>query len=481
MGDTINVKISESELIKVKILQGSNAFNSMAWGGLTGTLADQTDLQSALDLKASSGALSSHTSDVSNPHSVSAAQVGAYTTGEVDSLVSAKADKTITVSAGSGLSGGGDLSANRSFVVDIDGLDADASPVGSADYVMIHDASAGGLKKVLLDDLTGGAVTYDDIGDPDANCSINFAAYTNTWTGSALQFSLNSSGNALFDLDKGATGSYARLGFMTAGGLNWYLGLNTTNTLTIGGQVNLTSGNAIDMKAHSSIFGLTATTGTQAFLNVAPNIKQTLTAGYTGILLNVTETTTGSGTKKLIDLQKGGVSKFDVDNAGNICYSTTGIATTIIGNIKGTLNAPARVQIDYNSAALQSALHWTNAGGTSVMGMGLRAGYDQAYIYISATTVSHNLCIGSAIVDYGHAASTDPTVWIHSASGAGQSIYLWHDRTDGNIDTQTGTLNLGATGNVNFAGATRTATTVTHDGYVELEIAGTTYKFMLGS
>lgn len=47
-----------------------------AWGTVTGTLADQTDLQSALDAKATTTALTTHTSDTANPHSVTKAQVG---------------------------------------------------------------------------------------------------------------------------------------------------------------------------------------------------------------------------------------------------------------------------------------------------------------------------------------------------------------------------------------------------------------------
>lgn len=54
--------------------------------------------------------------------------------------------------AGTGLTGGG----GSALSVDINGLSADASPDGAADYVMTHDGSAGTLKKVLLDDLPGG-------------------------------------------------------------------------------------------------------------------------------------------------------------------------------------------------------------------------------------------------------------------------------------------------------------------------------------
>lgn len=72
---------------------------------------------------------------------------------DVTNLVSDLAGKvptTRTITAGSGLSGGGDLSANRSLALDINGLTNDASPDLAADYVPTYDASAAGLKKVLL-------------------------------------------------------------------------------------------------------------------------------------------------------------------------------------------------------------------------------------------------------------------------------------------------------------------------------------------
>jgi len=51
---------------------------------------------------------------------------------------------------------GGTLNATSQDATLITDLTADASPVGSTDYVMTWDASAGALKKVLLDDLPGG-------------------------------------------------------------------------------------------------------------------------------------------------------------------------------------------------------------------------------------------------------------------------------------------------------------------------------------
>lgn len=61
---------------------------------------------------------------------------------------------------------------------------------------------------------------------------------------------------------------------------------------------------------------LNASSGTQFACNVVPTINESGTAGYTALLINPTETATGSGTKRLIDAQVGGASRLTVDNAG---------------------------------------------------------------------------------------------------------------------------------------------------------------------
>ena len=57
--------------------------------------------------------------------------------------------------------------------------------------------------------------------------------------------------------------------------------------------------------------------GTYTPLFITPSINETGTASYTGIFENVTENTTGSGSKLLMDLELGSVSQFSVDHAGN--------------------------------------------------------------------------------------------------------------------------------------------------------------------
>ena len=91
--------------------------------------------------------------------------------------------------------------------------------------------------------------------------------------------------------------------------------------------------------------------------------------------------------------------------------------------------------------------------------------------------------IADVAVDFGHAQQTNPTLFIHSADATTVAdwVSIAHNQTDGVIDCGAGTLNLGGTANVNFAGASVTGSTVTHDAYVELEVAGVVKKFMLGS
>lgn len=77
---------------------------------------------------------------------------------------------SIAISAGEGLSGGGSIAANRSLALNIDGLTAEATPDGAADYVAIWDPVAAAHRKVLLNDLPGGGggggtVTSVGVGD----------------------------------------------------------------------------------------------------------------------------------------------------------------------------------------------------------------------------------------------------------------------------------------------------------------------------
>lgn len=68
--------------------------------------------------------------------------------------------------------------------------------------------------------------------------------------------------------------------------------------------------------------GMTDTDGEQSFQYLAPIVKQSGTAAYNGLKIDVTETTLGDGTtgdgNNLIRAAVGGTTKFKVDNAGSV-------------------------------------------------------------------------------------------------------------------------------------------------------------------
>jgi hypothetical protein len=61
---------------------------------------------------------------------------------------------------------------------------------------------------------------------------------------------------------------------------------------------------------------LSSSSGVQYAATIAPTLTQSGTAGYTGLLINATETSTGSGAKLLIDARVGNSERFAVTNAG---------------------------------------------------------------------------------------------------------------------------------------------------------------------
>lgn len=76
------------------------------------------------------------------------------------------------------------------------------------------------------------------------------------------------------------------------------------------------------MAANFTLISMTtnyqASSGVQTLLSLSPTISQSSSAGYTGLLINPTESSLGTGAKNLIDAQTSGVSRFKVDNLGNV-------------------------------------------------------------------------------------------------------------------------------------------------------------------
>jgi hypothetical protein len=85
---------------------------------------------------------------------------------------------------------------------------------------------------------------------------------------------------------------------------------------------NRSSGNIFQFNTNSGR-RITDTDAEQAFLKISPDVGQSGTANYVGLLMDVTETSVGSGTNSLMDLRVGGSSKFTVRNDGKVGIGTT--------------------------------------------------------------------------------------------------------------------------------------------------------------
>ena len=105
---------------------------------------------------------------------------------------------------------------------------------------------------------------------------------------------------------------------------------------------NTTLFGIFDFRANNSSTGMNASSGIQSYMRVEPKVDQSGTAGYTGLLVNATQTSTGSGTKNLIDLQLAGTSQFRVTNDGFV-YNNGQIVSLGAGTFYGPLAAQTMV------------------------------------------------------------------------------------------------------------------------------------------
>jgi len=140
------------------------------------------------------------------------------------------------------------------------------------------------------------------------------------------------------------------------------LALNYT-TLVAQQGADASSGDVVTIDSHADA-EMTASSGSQSFLAVRGEVAQSGTSAYTGLEVDMTETSTGSGATLLLDLQVADSTLMSVDSSGNIATAGADFGTSASPFHNAFANV-LRVGTDGFTADANYPLHvsTTTAGG----------------------------------------------------------------------------------------------------------------------
>jgi hypothetical protein len=297
--------------------------------------------------------------------------------------------------------------------------------VGAANYVTVKGAAAGGapvigtagsdtnINLVLTPKGTGNvgigttspnapleidsgtAVNYTSTSNPTLGMLLVNTNSANPYNGSIIGFDPVGTANpyAWIGAVRNGTTSYSDLIFgARTGGATYGELMRITNSGNVG--IGTTTPIAI-LDAQSAI---SASSGTDYGASFATTATNTGTSGYTGLRVNVNETSAGSGVNLLQDLQYNGSSKFSVGRYGSFSAGSNGIVWGTLG--VGTPTPKSQFDV---------------AGGVSI---GSYGGVTAAPA--NGMIVSGNVGIGTTTP----AGTLDVEGGTAAASTAGSSIYI---------------------------------------------------------
>jgi len=175
---------------------------------------------------------------------------------------------------------------------------------------------------------TGATVHYGGHFTGSGTADTNYGIYTlatGATTNMGGNFNASSAGTTNYGIYASATGATNNYSGIFTGG-NVGIGITTPTSLLhvqqFADNAGTTNPIAFDVNSAGATGELTASSGVQTFARIAPTLNQTATAGYTALLVNATETATGSGAKLLQDWQVGGVSMAKIDNTGALTVTS---------------------------------------------------------------------------------------------------------------------------------------------------------------
>jgi len=275
---------------------------------------------------------------------------------------------------------------------------------------------------VDLGQSAGGATAYDDIGDPDANCTVAFAGYTNTWTSTLdtgtvftisntdaslsgatylveLKFTDDGSANGYFLRCLDNSGNDAKFTVAADGATTIAGNSSGTDALTLSaGDLTLTSGHLVltsgNLTLSSGNVDITGTLDASGNFNVNTNKFQvvaasgnTTVAGTLGVTGVASFTAQVNITNDNVKLALGTDDETDsylyFDGANLVFYdSTLGTEKTLTQLASGFPSSPT---ISGDVTITDGKLDWTDAAD------------EQAGTWTFANTTSNDIAISSAV------------------------------------------------------------------------------------
>lgn len=210
-------------------------------------------------------------------------------------------------------------------------------------------------------------------------------------------------------------------------------------------------------------FAPSGSSGSQNGLVVASTYAQTGTASGTDLLINRTETTVGSGTQRLLDLQVGSISKFSVSNKGNIdvFQLLSGIGLPKILRLTPSSNTGITASTDNPQVQL--------AASTQTWATGALA--ESTYVDIGAETIAF---AGASVVSAAYGLKVlKPIAGTNATLTKTLGIYAEGIEVVGSsilTGAVSGVTTLGMSGDLTISGNTAN---ITHSGTTSLTITST--------